>query len=162
LVHISELAERHVEIPEQIVQVGKDVMVKVIDIDLERRRISLSLKQANEGDVASTALDHFDPTLYGMAAEYDDQGNYKYPEGFDPEANEWLPGYEKQREEWERQYAEAHARWEVHKGQIEAAQEIDAEAGEVTSGGAAPEQEQAGTLASDEALQALREKLTGN
>src|SRR3981081_1982635 len=45
---ISELAERHVEIPEQVVQVGNDVMVKVIDIDLERRRISLSLKQANE------------------------------------------------------------------------------------------------------------------
>ncbi len=34
----------------------------------------------------------FDPTLYGMAAEYDEQGNYKYPEGFDPETNEWLPG----------------------------------------------------------------------
>src|SRR5207244_2606333 len=44
LVHISELAERHVEIPEQVVQVGDEIMVKVIDIDLERRRISLSLK----------------------------------------------------------------------------------------------------------------------
>ncbi len=49
LVHISELAERHVEIPEQVVQVGDEILVKVIDIDLERRRISLSLKQANEG-----------------------------------------------------------------------------------------------------------------
>ena len=49
LVHISELAERHVEIPEQVVQVGDAIFVKVIDIDLERRRISLSLKQANEG-----------------------------------------------------------------------------------------------------------------
>ena len=49
LVHISELAERHVEIPEQVVQVNDDIMVKIIDIDLERRRISLSLKQANEG-----------------------------------------------------------------------------------------------------------------
>ena len=67
LVHISELAERHVEIPEQVVQVGSEVMVKVIDIDLERRRISLSLKQANEGFVEGE--EHFDPTLYGMAAE---------------------------------------------------------------------------------------------
>ncbi len=49
LVHISELAERHVEMPEQVVQVGDEIFVKVIDIDLERRRISLSLKQANEG-----------------------------------------------------------------------------------------------------------------
>jgi predicted RNA-binding protein with RPS1 domain len=49
LVHISELAERHVELPEQVVTVGEDIFVKVIDIDLERRRISLSLKQANDG-----------------------------------------------------------------------------------------------------------------
>src|ERR1700755_567462 len=49
LVHISELADRHVEIPAQVVQVGESLLVKVIDIDLERRRISLSLKQANEG-----------------------------------------------------------------------------------------------------------------
>jgi small subunit ribosomal protein S1 len=55
LVHVSELAERHVEIPEQVVAVNDEVMVKIIDIDLERRRISLSLKQANEGvDVAPT------------------------------------------------------------------------------------------------------------
>ena len=117
LVHVSELAERHVEIPEQVVQVNDDVMVKIIDIDLERRRISLSLKQANEG-VDATA-DDFDPTLYGMAASYDDQGNYLYPEGFDPETGEWLEGYEDQRAAWEQQYAEAHARWEAHKKQVE-------------------------------------------
>ena len=92
LVHVSELAERHVEIPEQVVQVNDDVMVKIIDIDLERRRISLSLKQANEG--VDVAADDFDPTLYGMTASYDDQGNYIYPEGFDPETQEWKPGYE--------------------------------------------------------------------
>jgi predicted RNA-binding protein with RPS1 domain/tetratricopeptide (TPR) repeat protein len=56
LVHISELAERHVEIPEQVVQVGNDVMVKVIDIDVERRRISLSLKQANENFTTDAKL----------------------------------------------------------------------------------------------------------
>jgi small subunit ribosomal protein S1 len=43
LVHISELAVRHVEQPEQVVKVGDEIFVKVIDIDLERRRISLSL-----------------------------------------------------------------------------------------------------------------------
>src|SRR3954454_7105535 len=120
LVHISELAERHVEIPEQVVQVNDDVMVKIIDIDLERRRISLSLKQANEG-VDSTS-DEFDPTLYGMSASYDEQGNYLYPEGFDAETGEWLPGFEEQKATWEKQYAEAHARWEAHKKQIAEAQ----------------------------------------
>ena len=89
LVHISELAERHVEIPEQVVQVGDDCMVKVIDIDLDRRRISLSLKQANEGMTVDT---EFDPTRYGMAAEYDTEGNYIYPEGFDVESGEWSGG----------------------------------------------------------------------
>jgi small subunit ribosomal protein S1 len=50
LVHISELAERHVEVPEAVVNVGDKIEVKVIDIDTVRRRISLSLKQASEGD----------------------------------------------------------------------------------------------------------------
>ena len=121
LVHVSELAERHVEIPEQVVQVNDDVMVKIIDIDLERRRISLSLKQANEG--VDAHADDFDPTLYGMSASYDDQGNYLYPEGFDPETGEWLEGYDEQRAAWEQQYAEAHARWEAHKKQVEEAEE---------------------------------------
>src|ERR687886_277148 len=127
LVHISELAERHVEIPEQVVQVGDDCMVKVIDIDLDRRRISLSLKQANEGMTVDT---EFDPTRYGMAAEYDDQGNYIYPEGFDVETGEWKEGFEAQREAWERQYAEAHQRYEQHIAQIRKAAEADVETGD--------------------------------
>ncbi|HET8599343.1 MAG TPA: 30S ribosomal protein S1 [Segeticoccus sp.] len=172
LVHISELAERHVELPEQVVQVGQDIFVKVIDIDLERRRISLSLKQANDG----SQIAEFDPTLYGMAAEYDENGNYKYPEGFDPETNEWLEGYEAQREAWEKQYADAHARWEAHKRQVEEAQQAEGEAGAASatsysSGGSSSSSSSSatpsapasggGTLASDEALAALREKLTG-
>ena len=46
LVHISELAEAHVEVPEQVMKVGDTATVKIIDIDDVRRRISLSLKQA--------------------------------------------------------------------------------------------------------------------
>ncbi|WP_442875215.1 30S ribosomal protein S1 [Actinoplanes sp. NBC_00393] len=176
LVHISELAERHVELPEQVVQVGSDVLVKVIDIDLERRRISLSLKQANENFVEGE--EHFDPTLYGMAATYDNEGNYIYPEGFDPETGEWLEGFDKQRETWEKQYADARERWEAHTKQVQASREADAEAalnpapaGGVTtsssststssSAPARSTEEPAGTLATDEALAALREKLAG-
>ncbi|WBB60010.1 30S ribosomal protein S1 [Streptomyces sp. WMMC500] len=171
LVHISELAERHVEIPEQVVQVGDEIFVKVIDIDLERRRISLSLKQANETFGPDPMAVDFDPTLYGMAASYDDQGNYIYPEGFDPETNEWLDGYEKQREEWEGQYAEAHTRFEQHQAQVVKSREADAqaaaEAGDSapapTGGGSYSSEgaDDSGALASDEALAALREKLAG-
>ncbi len=125
LVHISELAERHVELPEQVVTVGTEILVKVIDIDLERRRISLSLKQANEG--ASDSVE-FDPTQYGMAASYDDAGNYLYPEGFDAETQQWLPGFETQQTEWERQYADAHTRYEAHQRQIADARVADADA----------------------------------
>ena len=159
------------ELPEQVVTVGTDIFVKVIDIDLERRRISLSLKQANEDGAGQV---EFDPTLYGMAAEYDEDGNYKYPEGFDPETEQWLEGYDAQREAWEKQYADAHALWESHRAQVESAAKADAEAAEAageapssyssttsesTTSAAAPVAE--GTLASDEALAALREKLTG-
>jgi small subunit ribosomal protein S1 len=142
-------------------------MVKVIDIDLDRRRISLSLKQANEGMTTET---EFDPTRYGMAAEYDNEGNYIYPEGFDPETQDWQDGYEKQREEWERQYAEAHVRYEQHIAQLKKAAEADAAAStEEGGGGPAPStyssdgatSADGGTLASDEQLAALREKLSG-
>ena len=182
LVHISELAQRHVDMAEQVVSVGEELFVKVIDIDLDRRRISLSLKQANEGvDPEST---EFDPAQYGMAAEYDEQGNYKYPEGFDPETNEWIEGFEEQRAAWEQQYAEAQGRWEAHKEQVRRHLNEDAEAAVAGAGVAtsssssssssssassAPSSyssdapaEDGGTLASDEALAALREKLTGN
>ncbi|MFD9307269.1 30S ribosomal protein S1 [Streptomyces sp. NPDC060048] len=180
LVHISELAERHVEIPEQVVQVNDEIFVKVIDIDLERRRISLSLKQANESFGADPASVEFDPTLYGMAASYDDQGNYIYPEGFDPETNDWLEGFDKQREAWETQYAEAQQRFEQHQAQVIKSREADeaaaaegaaapaaggsSSAGAGISGGSYSSEgadETSGALASDEALAALREKLAG-
>ena len=168
LVHISELADRHVEIPEQVVQVGDEIFVKIIDIDLDRRRISLSLKQANEGTVGEAVGEDFDPTLYGMPATYDEQGNYVYPDGFDSESGEWLDGFDTQREEWERQYAEARSRYEAHQKQVvEARKSNDAETEtrtETSHESATPrpaEAEATGTLASDEALAALRDKLSG-
>jgi len=123
LIHISELAERHVEIPEQVVRVDDEIMVKIIDIDLERRRVSLSLKQANEGH--EVEVEAFDPTQYGMPARYDENGNFIYPDGFDPDTQEWKPGFEAAREEWERQYAEAQARFLAHRKQREEAKNAE-------------------------------------
>ncbi|MBZ8177175.1 30S ribosomal protein S1 [Corynebacterium poyangense] len=167
LVHISELAQRHVDVPDQIVNVGEEVMVKVIDIDLERRRISLSLKQAD-----ADFNEDFDPTKYGMADSYDEQGNYIFPEGFDPETNEWMEGYEDAQREWETRYAEAESRYQLHVAQIERHRAAAAEAAEKESEYSSEAEEapatsynedaHSGTLASDEQLAALREKLTGN
>jgi small subunit ribosomal protein S1 len=71
LVHISEMSAHHVDLPEQVVTPGEELWVKIIDLDLQRRRISLSIKQAAEGGVvAAEYQEHF-----GEHA-YDDEGNY--------------------------------------------------------------------------------------
>ena len=49
LVHISEMSAHHVEAPEQVVTPGEELWVKIVDLDLARRRISLSIRQAAEG-----------------------------------------------------------------------------------------------------------------
>ncbi|MBN1849165.1 MAG: RNA-binding transcriptional accessory protein [Deltaproteobacteria bacterium] len=46
LVHISQLADHYVKDPNQVVRVNQRVTVTVLDVDLERKRISLSLKEA--------------------------------------------------------------------------------------------------------------------
>ncbi|MGI8973686.1 MAG: 30S ribosomal protein S1 [Gaiella sp.] len=51
LVHISELANHHVENPREVVSQGDPVNVLVLEIDGERRRLSLSLKRVEEGAV---------------------------------------------------------------------------------------------------------------
>jgi small subunit ribosomal protein S1 len=71
LVHISELAPHHVENPREVVQPGDNVRVKILEIDSERRRLSLSVKRvedqvlprrdvsefADEGDEGETAAE---------------------------------------------------------------------------------------------------------
>jgi small subunit ribosomal protein S1 len=48
LVHISELSQQHVENPREIIQPGDDVRVKILEIDSERRRLSLSVKRVED------------------------------------------------------------------------------------------------------------------
>jgi small subunit ribosomal protein S1 len=74
LVHISEMAGHHVDLPEQVVTPGEELWVKIIDIDLQRRRISLSIKQAAEGGEVSEEYRE----AFGEHA-YDDEGNYVGP-----------------------------------------------------------------------------------
>ena len=76
LVHISEMAKSHVDAPSQVCAVGDVVQVKVMEIDLDRRRISLSMKSAAETlgvDVEVKPLDEDAPVdedaADGMSAE---------------------------------------------------------------------------------------------
>ncbi len=48
LVHISELSHEHVDTPESVLSVGDEVRAKVIDVDVPRRRVSLSMRQVTE------------------------------------------------------------------------------------------------------------------
>jgi small subunit ribosomal protein S1 len=83
LVHISEMAAHHVDLPEQVVAAGEELWVKIIDLDLQRRRISLSIKQAAEGGIVAPEYQE----AFGEHA-YDEAGNYigEYQAGdFTPE-----------------------------------------------------------------------------
>ena len=77
LVHISEMASHHVDLPEQVVSPGEELWVKIIDIDLDRRRISLSIKQAAEGgEVAEEYREAFGEHAYDAEGNY--IGSYDY------------------------------------------------------------------------------------
>jgi len=83
LVHISEMAAHHVDLPEQVVTPGEELWVKIIDLDLQRRRISLSIKQAAEGgEVAAEFREHFGEHAFDEEGKY--IGNIDYGE-FEPE-----------------------------------------------------------------------------
>jgi small subunit ribosomal protein S1 len=85
LVHISEMAAHHVDLPEQVVNPGEELWVKIIEIDLQRRRISLSIKQAAEGgEVSEEYREAFGAHAYDAEGNY--IGNYDYSETeFTPE-----------------------------------------------------------------------------
>src|SRR5664280_1099533 len=69
LVHISELAQHHVENPREIIQPGDPVRVKILEIDSERRRLSLSIKRV-EGQILPVRP--IEPPAEGDAGSLDD------------------------------------------------------------------------------------------
>jgi small subunit ribosomal protein S1 len=69
LVHISELAQHHVENPREIIQPGDEVKVKILEIDSERRRLSLSIKRV-EGQILP--LREIEGEAGADGASYDD------------------------------------------------------------------------------------------
>src|SRR6187455_3006906 len=58
LIHISELSWSHVNHPSELLEIGQEVQVKVLDIDRERQRISLGLKQT-QSDPWQQVLEHY-------------------------------------------------------------------------------------------------------
>jgi small subunit ribosomal protein S1 len=90
LVHISEMSAHHVDLPEQVVTPGEELWVKIIDLDLQRRRISLSIKQAAEGGiVAAEYQEHFGEHAYDTEGNYIGGGD----EGTSDAENAWAEYY---------------------------------------------------------------------
>src|ERR1700751_3522574 len=84
LVHISELAAHHVESPREIVHPGDEIRVKILEIDSERRRLSLSaqrvedqilpVSRADEPSVEPAGDGSEAPSTEGGAVAQDDEG----------------------------------------------------------------------------------------
>jgi small subunit ribosomal protein S1 len=79
LVHISELADHHVENPSEVVEPGSTLNVKILEIDEERRRLSLSIKRVEGqnmpmgdlGDQLAAASEDSEASAAGPVAEDD-------------------------------------------------------------------------------------------
>ncbi len=70
LVHISELAQHHVENPREIVSQGDQVNVRILEVDADRRRLSLSLKRVEEGQpVQPLPGEEGEPPALGLSDE---------------------------------------------------------------------------------------------
>jgi small subunit ribosomal protein S1 len=72
LVHISELADHHVENPSEVVEPGSKLNVKILEIDEERRRLSLSIKRVEGQNMAMAGLGEQIAQAEGQSAEGQD------------------------------------------------------------------------------------------
>lgn len=58
LVHVSELSWKHIDHPNEVVEVGQEVTVEVLEVDMDRERVSLSLKATQEDPWQTFARTH--------------------------------------------------------------------------------------------------------
>jgi small subunit ribosomal protein S1 len=90
LVHISELATHHVENPREVVQQGETLRAKIIEMDAERRRLSLSLKRVEEGEATRPGIGEDAPDL-GLSEEVFVEGATDEVAPVEPEAEALEP-----------------------------------------------------------------------
>jgi small subunit ribosomal protein S1 len=138
------MAVHHVDLPEQVVTPGEELWVKIIDIDLQRRRISLSIKQAAEGGEVSEEYRE----AFGEHA-YDAEGNYIGP--FEFAEAEFTPETEAQAA-WA-EYVAEHGPGEGGEGEAPVAAAPAVEAAPADAGAVVTETE-AGPLTADAAPEA--------
>ncbi len=114
LVHISELADHHVENPSEVVEPGATLNVKILEIDEERRRLSLSIKRVEDqnmpmgdlGDQIQAAEAAEAPAGGAASASDDEQDEDPAADATEPPADQ-LPAAEIEEEEVEETASEA-------------------------------------------------------
>ncbi|PEA55855.1 30S ribosomal protein S1 [Bacillus pseudomycoides] len=62
LVHVSQIANRHVKNPNEVLSIGQDVKVKVLEVHSEEKRISLSIKETLEENNVTEDYSKYEPT----------------------------------------------------------------------------------------------------
>jgi small subunit ribosomal protein S1 len=61
LVHISQISEKHIKNPKEVLEVGQTVKVKVLDLNKEEKRLSLSIKEAQEAELKEDYSKYIQP-----------------------------------------------------------------------------------------------------
>jgi small subunit ribosomal protein S1 len=61
LVHISQISEKHIKNPKEVLEVGQTVKVKVLDLNKEEKRLSLSIKEAHEAELKEDYSKYIQP-----------------------------------------------------------------------------------------------------
>jgi len=61
LVHVSQIANRHVKNPNEVLEIGQEVKVKVLEVHSEEKRISLSIKEALEENNVTEDYSKYEP-----------------------------------------------------------------------------------------------------
>ena len=89
LIHVSELTERHIRHPKEVVGVGDSMALKIVSLDPDRHRLGLSLKQA-EADATPTEYRDPEPepaSLFAFGASDEiAEDNVKEPAGDEDES----------------------------------------------------------------------------
>lgn len=93
LIHISELSDEHIEHPREVLHEGQEVAMRLINIDNDRRRIGLSLKQVDSAEFAEvdwqTAMEDLEAEVL-EGVEFTPAGEVSEPDGSEDQAESAL------------------------------------------------------------------------
>ncbi|PEO92091.1 30S ribosomal protein S1 [Bacillus pseudomycoides] len=72
LVHVSQIANRHVKNPNEVLEMGQEVKVKVLEVHAAEKRISLSIKEAVEENNETEDYSQYEPTSESATFQFSD------------------------------------------------------------------------------------------